>query len=1400
MQNTVIIKPHIFDDRDALRFELVSGATINDFIQEAKLPVSLNGHIRASVNGVPVVYDEFSAPLQATDIVNIYVVPMGGGGGKNVLRLVAVIAVIYFAPYAAGFVTLSVGGGATFLAGATMAFTALGMMAVNALIKPPALNTGGYNASNPAQANTYTITGQSNTMSPYGVIPRLYGTHLFFPRLCGQPLVWNSGKSSYFTGLYDFGYAKVKIDNIKIGATSIDSFHTNMNFIPSTKKDGLIYYTSKIDIQNIGVELKYNNEITRETSSDVMTAEIELAFPRGLVHINNKGQYTNKFISLEVLYREAGTSQPFTTKNIQTVGGGVLNSVLSDTLSVQLQIMPGQSSWFPAKEYALVDKKRLIVNTTREIKAGEILSNIVEFEGFWWSSTVGERRTVINNVPIGNGVVLEVDRPFINFTRRISGTDAPKFFASTSVGSVVQNVNIQNNTTDAFTIITKFVFDRPSKYEIKVKRLTQDSTSSSVSDSVTWSLFRSFGTAPVIDLDTEHSLIELNMRATEQINGVVQNLNAITTSELRYWTGVNFSQKYTNNPAWIVLDILTGKANAGAISTDQLDLTSFLSFANYCDETVEVDVENGGNYFQKRHTCNLVISSETTVHDLVQSILSQSRASLKISSNGRYGVLFDVAKSIPVQLFTNRNSSNFSSNRTYADIPHALRVKYVNPLQAYEIDEVIVYGDGYDALTATKFEDLDTFGITDYYEAFRHGRYTLAQIIAYQETFTIEVDLEHLSVQRGELVSVQNDVPRIGGQPLRVKAVLNNGNNIIVNDELVFNGTDEYYYLSRTEENRLIDGKITNVTDGNNVQLEVPNSFIKVGDIFVYGFKDFVTKDYIVNAIIPNTDLKAKLTLTPYNPAVYTADTGLMPEYESGISPEIGDECRVKVQNLTFNYEITYENRRPVPTFNITWEVGSNAQLKEYMIEWASIGLNGVDFMYGDRTSDTAIAFKLPNLVDNPHLLDAQIAIRVTPISRTDKPCIPSSSVAGFVKHKEFPPTNVEFFNINVVSETLNLTWRKVDEPDIDFYVIKYHPSLDQNVATWERSTVLTDSISYDTLRHTTNARKGTYLIKAIDTSGNLSPVASRAITQIPEIVDLNFIEQVRDAESWVGSKQNFVLENGLLKTSAITSEPTCEFTICDGLWRDNKPWSDSIAWEDIPFNYGGTDFSQNARYTFKNFADLTDVYTCRVSVGLDAFAFRNDELMYTWKKLSDLDSLASTSYDDWNVYVVIKTAAQISGMSTWDKMSDVVFLSDGGNSEEWTTEALAEMGDFTGRYFRFYLIAETKDEKVRVSVRDAYINIDMPDRIISENDIESTVGGGRISFSPSFYVTPALGITQDNAQKGDRYVVTNKDSTGFNIEFFDTNDVSVLRQFDFMAKAYGAKAHGTTVLHNYEN
>jgi hypothetical protein len=46
-----------------------------------------------------------------------------------------------------------------------------------------------------------------------------------------------------------------------------------------------------------------------------------------------------------------------------------------------------------------------------------------------------------------------------------------------------------------------------------------------------------------------------------------------------------------------------------------------------------------------------------------------------------------------------------------------------------------------------------------------------------------------------------------------------------------------------------------------------------------------------------------------------------------------------------------------------------------------------------------------------------------------------------------------------------------------------------------------------------------------------------------------------------------------------------------------------------------------------------------------------------------------------------------------------------------------------------------------------------------------------------------------DDSETGDYYKITDSTRSGFNIQFFDSTDTAISRQFDWAAKGYGAES-----------
>lgn len=99
--------------------------------------------------------------------------------------------------------------------------------------------------------------------------------------------------------------------------------------------------------------------------------------------------------------------------------------------------------------------------------------------------------------------------------------------------------------------------------------------------------------------------------------------------------GVSSGYAFSDNPAWILLDVL----RKCGWKLDELDLASFEAAAGFCDETIAATDNHGNAISAKRFRCNLSIRSRRTAADLIRGIRNNARLQLTYQPDGRLGLM-----------------------------------------------------------------------------------------------------------------------------------------------------------------------------------------------------------------------------------------------------------------------------------------------------------------------------------------------------------------------------------------------------------------------------------------------------------------------------------------------------------------------------------------------------------------------------------------------------------------------------------------------------------------------------------------------------------------------------------------------------------------------------------------
>ena len=889
-------------------------------------------------------------------------------------------------------------------------------------------------------------------------------------------------------------------------------------------------------------------------------------------------------------------------------------------------------------------------------------------------------------------------------------------------------------TARPFFVSLNFYFETPGEYEFRATRLTSDSDDRYISDDVYLASLRSIKESAPISPTVPHTIVEVKILATEQLNGVVDEFSAIATSILPVWNGNSWDEAETRNPAWVYADILRGTASSKPIADSRIDLPSLLEWANWCEEP------SLNEPTKPKAQCDLIVNGSSTAWQALKLVSGTGDATPTVKS-GKYSISIDREKSTPVHLFTPRNCLSFSSVRSFHEQPDALRVQFVDPDQEWLPREIVVYDDGFDESNSTKFEVLELTGITNYHQAWRLGRRALAQGRLRQETYTITVGVENLLANRGDLVRLAYDVPKIGDGWARVKSITGD----IVTLDTQFKIIDVGYYLRvRVNSDLQLDYIVDEVIDEFSVRVSGAdvNSLV-VGQLAVYGQLTQMSLDCLVKTVVPMADLKAGIDLVAYAPEIYTAEVDEIPAYNPLISTN--DDLRPGlVGNLQASQYTTVINRYPYIAIALSWigsppagavPIGYEVYEKQDGI-WVNIGLTTDRVFYA--YTNVRLVDESGNVVD---LVGKTLEFAVVGVGTTGNRINPeeASQVSFAPFADELAPDAPTYLDLDVRnSNQITLEWGHPDNNDIDYYEVRYSPQF-SSTAVYEESTVAAERVAFPANTVSVQARFGTYLVKTIDTSGNISADAILAITPTQTLFDYQLIDDINSG-LWTGDKESLeVYDTDKLRT--ITTGTPGEY-------------------------------ATNGIYYFPELIDFGDIYPVRITSLINAHGFTATETVST-----------NTNWDAW---LEVRTGTEITRLSDWGTLDTVDPIGYGPNDfGDWRT---FKAGDFTGFLMQFRLRTNSSSSNLGVAVDNARVTIHAQSRVEGEYDIEVTAGGARVNYAEEFQFRPAIAITQDNVQAGDRYTLSNQNTEGFDIEFFNSSGTSVTRQIDWVSRGVGRK------------
>ena len=422
------------------------------------------------------------------------------------------------------------------------------------------------------------------------------------------------------------------------------------------------------------------------------------------------------------------------------------------------------------------------------------------------------------------------------------------------------------------------------RYDVRIVRQTpKDDSEDQVAERVFWTAIRSVTNESPVNPPEPLALTAIRIRATAQLSGNIETLNAQVTCLVKSWNARTSrwdDERQSSNPADLFRHVLQGPANKKPVPDSAIDLETLAEWHDYCRE-------KGFTFDQYR-------DFRVSVWSTLKDICAAGRANPTFL-DGKWSVIWDDADAPVVQHFTPVNSRDFSASRGYPDKVQAFRVRFIDADNAWQQDERLVFADGYNRNNTERYEVIEFPGVTDRDLVWKHARYHIAQLKLRREVYQITTDFEHLACVRGDRVLLTHDVPKIGAGFGRIKAVA--GNRVTLDTAVTLEAGSIHVLRIRLSDGTSSLRRITTAGSAETDTLDLapvrrasgkpdvrasgtPDvTAPQAGDLFAFGVMGSESSVCRVRAIRPSGNFAATLELVDDAPQIHQGDTAPVPGF-----------------------------------------------------------------------------------------------------------------------------------------------------------------------------------------------------------------------------------------------------------------------------------------------------------------------------------------------------------------------------------------------------------------------------------------------------------------------------------------------------------------------------------------
>ncbi len=230
------------------------------------------------------------------------------------------------------------------------------------------------------------------------------------------------------------------------------------------------------------------------------------------------------------------------------------------------------------------------------------------------------------------------------------------------------------------------------------------------------------------------------------------------------WDG-EFSEGWTDNPAWILYDILTSKRYGlgGYIDESQINKWELYKIARFCDAVDDdgyfIGVSDGVGGLEPRYSCNIVFKEQTKVYDAINVVANLFRGIVFFGGSEIH--FLDDRPRTPIALFSNTNVRDgiFNYSNTRRDMQfNTVEVVYLDRFDNYKT-KVEYIQDEADIRKRGVFKTtINTSGVTSRAMARRIGQHIIYQTTKENQGIDFKAGLESLLCRPGDLIIVEDEM------------------------------------------------------------------------------------------------------------------------------------------------------------------------------------------------------------------------------------------------------------------------------------------------------------------------------------------------------------------------------------------------------------------------------------------------------------------------------------------------------------------------------------------------------------------------------------------------------------------------------------------------------------------